>query len=365
MELKISRPALAEALETAGSVVSTRPTLPILGNVLIDAGKKHLTLISTDLEVGIVMELDATVKKEGRLTVPAKKLLEVVRELPGDELSIETDSASRMLMKAGSVDIKLLGLAPDEFPQLPDVKKEAEVKVACDILAKMIDRTLYAVSNDETRYVLNGAYVIWEKGEFRMVTTDGRRLSFIKTVLSGTGGKGEAIVPTKALQELRRLLGSRGGDAVITLGEGYARFQLGSATLTTRLIDGHFPDYEQVIPKAQDKKVVAETALFHAAARRSALIASDRSSSVRLDVKKGVVTFTASSHELGEAREDVPVNYDGEPLSVAYNAKFLMDVLKHIDAKETILELSTALAPGVLKPAGDDTYICVVMPIRL
>jgi len=120
-----------------------------------------------------------------------------------------------------------------------------------------------------------------------------------------------------------------------------------------------------VIPKAQDKKVVAETALFHAAARRSALIASDRSSSVRLDVKKGVVTFTASSHELGEAREDVPVNYDGEALSVAYNAKFLMDVLKHIDAKETILELSTALAPGVLKPAGDDTYICVVMPIRL
>jgi DNA polymerase-3 subunit beta len=242
---------------------------------------------------------------------------------------------------------------------------EAEVKVGCATLAKMIDRTLYAVSNDETRYVLNGAYLIWEKNELKMVTTDGRRLSFIRAPLANTGGKGEAVVPTKALQELVHLFGSSEGDVTIVLGEGYARFSAGSATLTTRLIDGRFPDYEQVIPKAQDKKVVIATDAFLAATRRASLIAADRSLSVRLDVRKGAVTFSAASHELGEVREEVPASYDGEGLSVAYNAKYLMDVLKHMDTKETLLELSTALAPGVLRPTGDDTYICVVMPIRI
>jgi DNA polymerase-3 subunit beta len=149
------------------------------------------------------------------------------------------------------------------------------------------------------------------------------------------------------------------------LGEGYAKFTVGGATLTTRLIDGRFPDYEQVIPKAQDKKVTVKTDAFLAATRRAALIAADRSSSVRLDVRKGFITFSAASHELGEAREEVPAEYDGESVSVAYNARYLTDVLKHIETKETLLELSTALAPGVLRPAGDETYVCVVMPIRL
>ena len=365
MELKIVRKELTAALETASSVVSTRPTLPILGNVLIDVRKKDAVLTATDLEVGIVLSVEAQVKREGKLTVPARKLLDVVRELPGDEVSLETDAASRMLLKAGAVEIKLLGLAPDEFPQLPEVKKEAEVKVACSTLAKMIDLTLYAVSNDETRYVLNGAYLVWEKSELKMVTTDGRRLSFIRAPLSGTGGKGEAVVPTKALQELVHLFGAAEGDVTIVLGEGYAKFSVGSATLTTRLIDGRFPDYEQVIPKAQDKKVTIATDAFLAATRRAALIAADRSSSVRLDVKKGGIVFSAASHELGEVREEVPVAYDGESLSVAYNARYLMDVLKHMETKETLLELSTALAPGVLKPAGDETYVCVVMPIRI
>lgn len=365
MELTVARKDFVAALETVGSVVSSRPTLPILGNVLVDVRKKDMILTATDLEVGIVLRVDAKVKREGRLTVPAKKLLDVARELPGDEVSAEADAASRLHLKAGSAEIKLLGLAPDEFPQLPEVKKEAEVKIPCAALARMIELTLYAVSTDETRYVLNGAYLLWEKGELKMVTTDGRRLSFIRAPLSGATGKGEAIVPTKALQELQRLFAGREDEVTATLGEGYARFSAGDATLTTRLIDGNFPDYEQVIPKAQDKHVKVETDAFLSAVRRAALIASDRSSSVRLDVKKGLLTFSAASHELGETREDVPAAYDGEPLSVAYNAKFLLDVLKHIGSKETRLELSTALAPGVLKPLGDDTYTCVVMPIRL
>lgn len=365
MELKIGRKELTAALETASSVVSTRPTLPILGNVLIDVRKKDAVFTATDLEVGIVLSVPGEVKHEGKITVPARKLLDIVRELPGDEVRLETDSASRMLLKAGAVEIKLLGLAPDEFPQLPDVKKEAEVKVSAATLAKMIDRALYAVSNDETRYVLNGAYLVWEKNELKMVTTDGRRLSFVRAPLAGTGGKGEAVVPTKALQELVHLFGSAEGEVTIVLGEGYAKFSVGGATLTTRLIDGRFPDYEQVIPKNQDKKITVETGLFLAATKRAALIAADRSLSVRLDVRKGGITFSAASHELGEAREDVPAAYDGEGVSVAYNAKYLMDVLKHMDTKETLLELSTSLAPGVLRPSGDDSYVCVVMPIRI
>lgn len=365
MELKVARKSLLESLDTLSSVVSSRPTLPILGNALVDVRKKEAVLTATDLEVGIVLRVEAQVRGEGRLTVPAKKLLDVVREMPGDEIHAESDSAARLLLRSGSAEIKLLGLPPDEFPQLPEVKKEAEVKVGSQVLARMVRKTLYSVSSDETRYVLNGAYLVWEKGELKMVTTDGRRLAYIRQALEGTGGKGEAIIPTKALQELTKLIGQREEDVSIVLGEGYARFSVGTATLTTRLIDGNFPDYEQVIPRSQDKKVVVEADAFLSAVKRASLIAADRSSSVRIDVKKGSLTLSAASHELGEAREEVPAKFDGEGLSVAYNARFLMDGLKNMDTKEVVLELSTALAPGVIRPVDDDTYLCVVMPIRL
>ena len=345
MELKVARKSLLESLDTLSSVVSSRPTLPILGNALVDVRKKEAVLTATDLEVGIVLRVEAQVRGEGRLTVPAKKLLDVVREMPGDEIHAESDSAARLLLRSGSAEIKLLGLPPDEFPQLPEVKKEAEVKVGSQVLARMVRKTLYSVSSDETRYVLNGAYLVWEKGELKMVTTDGRRLAYIRQALEGTGGKGEAIIPTKALQELTKLIGQREEDVSIVLGEGYARFSVGTATLTTRLIDGNFPDYEQVIPRSQDKKVVVEADAFLSAVKRASLIAADRSSSVRIDVKKGSLTLSAASHELGEAREEVPAKFDGEGLSVAYNARFLMDGLKNMDTKEVVLELSTAVAP--------------------
>jgi DNA polymerase-3 subunit beta len=366
MELTVERAKLVHALETASSVVSSRPTLPILGNVMMDVRRKDIVLTATDLEVGIVLRVDADQQKgEGKITVPARKLLDVVKEMPGDKVEIALDNGTRLTLRSGSAEIKLLGLAPDEFPQLPEVKKEAETKVPAAVLDRMIRKTLHGVSSDESRYVLNGAYVVWEKNELKMVTTDGRRLAYIRQPLAGTGGKGEAVVPTKALAELLRLLAAGDAEVSITLGEGYAKFSIGSALLTTRLIDGNFPDYEQVIPKAQDKKIVLDAEALHAAVRRCALIAVDRASSVRLDLKKGGVVLSAASHELGEAREEVPVAYDGEGLSVAYNARFLIDVLKNVDTKEVVLELSTALAPGILRPQGDDTYLCVVMPIRL
>lgn len=365
MELKISKKEFVGALETISSVVSSRPTLPILGNVMVDVKKNEMVLTATDLEVGIVLKLAAQVKGEGRLTIPAKKLLDIVREMPGEEIEVESDTASRMLLRAGTAEIKLLGLPPDEFPQLPEVKKEAGISVGSQDLTRMIRKTLYSVSMDETRYVLNGAYLLWEKGEIKMVTTDGRRLAYIRQPLEGIGGKGEAIVPTKALQEITKLIGHQEEQVAVVLGEGYAKFSVGSATLTTRLIDGKFPDYDQVIPKAQDKKVIVETEIFLAAAKRASLIAADRSSSVRIDVKKGALTLSAASHELGEAREEIPAKYDGEGLSVAYSARFLMDGLKNMDAPEVTLELSTALAPGVIRPVGDENYLCVVMPIRL
>ena len=365
MEMKISRSEFVSALETVSGVVSTRPTLPILGNLLMDVRKKEIVISATDLEVGVVLTIAGQAKGEGKITVPAKKILDVMKEMPGDDVEMESDMAARLLIRAGEVEVKLLGLPPDEFPQLPEVKREAEVRVECSELAQMIRKTIYAVSSDETRYVLNGAYMVWEKNELKLVTTDGRRLAFISRKLKGTGGKGEAIVPTKALQELSKLLAGKEGDVVVTLGDGYAKFEAGPTVLTTRLIDGSFPDYEQVIPRNQDKRLNLETDAFLAAARRSALIAADRSSSVRLDIKKGMLALSAASHELGEVRENMAIKYEGEPVSVAYNARFLMDVLKNMESKEVHLELSTALAPGVLKPAGDESYICVVMPIRI
>jgi len=365
VELKVAQKDFLKALETIGSVVSARPTLPILGNVLIEVRKGEAVLTATDLEVRIELKVKASVKREGKLTVPAKKLLEIVREMPSEELQIEFDSAARMLLSAAKCEFKMLGLPVDEFPQCPEVKRVAEIKVGAKVLVEMIRKTLYSVSGDETRYVLNGALLEWEKGELRMITTDGRRLAFMKRPLGAAGGKGEAIVPTKALQELVVLLAEAEGDVAVLVGEGYARFSTAQVDLVTRLIDGTFPDYDQVIPKGQDKKMVVETAVFLAAARRVSLMATDRSNQARFDLKEGMLNLSSASHEVGEVKEDIPVKYSGEALSVAYNAKFLIDVLKNTDAKEVQLELSTALAPGLFRPVGDDNYLCVVMPIRL
>ncbi len=365
MELSVARKDFLAALETVSSVVSARPTLPILGNVMMDIGKKGAVLTATDLEVRIELRMNAAVKRDGKLTVPAKKLLDVVREMPEEELRIEFDSAARMLVKAAKCEFKILGLPPDEFPQSPEVKRVAEIKVGGGVLTEMIRKTIYAVSTDETRYVLNGALLEWEKGELRMVTTDGKRLAFIRRPLQSAGGKGEAIVPTKALQELSGLLASREGEVAIMVGEGYARFTCGDMDLTTRLIDGNFPDYDQVIPKGHDKKFTLDTGVFLAAAKRASLMAVDRSNSARLDLSAGALRLSSASHELGEVQEELPVKYDGEAISVAYNAKFLIDVLRNCGAKEVSLELSTALAPGLFRPVGDDSYVCVVMPIRL
>lgn len=365
MELKIAQKDLLKALETVSGVVSVRPTLPILGNVMIEVRKKEAVLTATDLEVRMELRINAEVKREGKLTVPAKKLLDVVREMPAEDLQVEFDSAARMLLRGGKVEFKILGLPPDEFPQSPEVKRVAELKVGSATLLQMIRKTIYAVSTDETRYVLNGALLAWEKGELRMITTDGKRLAFIRRKLEAAGGKGEAIVPTKALQELLVLLAGMEGDVAMMIGEGYARFSAGGMDLVTRLIDGNFPDYDQVIPKGQDKKLVADTGTFLAAAKRASLMAVDRSNSARLDLKSGTLKISSASHELGEVQEDFPVKYEGEALAVAYNAKFLIDVLKNVETKEVALELSTALAPGLFRPLDDNDYICVVMPIRL
>jgi DNA polymerase III subunit beta len=240
VELKVAQNEFLKALETVGSVVSVRPTLPILGNVMIEVRKGEAVLTATDLEVRIELKVKASVKREGKLTVPAKKLLEIIREMPVEEIQVEFDSAARMLLKAGKCEFKMLGLPPDEFPQCPEVKRVAEIKVGAKVLVEMIKKTIYSVSADETRYVLNGALLEWEKGELRMITTDGRRLAFMKRPMGAAGGKGEAIVPTKALQELAVLLSATEGDVAVMVGEGYARFSTGEMDLVTRLIDGTF-----------------------------------------------------------------------------------------------------------------------------
>ena len=370
MEFRITKSELLKGLSRIQAIVEKRNTMPILANTLIEAEGEKVFISATDLDVGIRGSYDASVAKKGSVTVSAKKLYEVVREFPEEPITVTRRDNNWVELACARIVFKLVGLAADEFPALPKADEKNLVRVEAATLLSMIDKTLYAVSTDEARYNLNGVYLETDadEGNLRMVSTDGHRLALIERHLDGADvsrfDRG-VIVPRKGIHELKRLLEEDDEPVEIGFRKNTGVIRKKDVLLVVRLIDGEFPDYKQVIPKETKRTLVVAREALLASLRRISILATERSRAVRLEIDSKRLELSSSNPDLGEAREELEVDYDGEPLAVGFNARYLLDALSVLEAKEVRLGLNDELSPGTLRPAADDNTVAVVMPMRI
>ncbi|MGA2029634.1 MAG: DNA polymerase III subunit beta [Verrucomicrobiota bacterium] len=368
MNLTIAKDKIISGLQTVQNVVSTRTTLPILSNVLIRAENGSVEFTATDLDVTVACSVEAKVKKGGATTIPVKKLFGIVRELNSGEIDIEVDEKNICSVRCGSSFYKIHGLSAEEFPPLSKFKDDKKVKLPQEIIKMMLKKTSFAISTDESRYVLNGIFISLKDNKLTMVATDGRRLALVdEEVDIAEKNHGEFIVPAKAVNELNRLLQEK-GDVEIKFGENQASFALKdekefSILVVTKLIEGNYPNYRQVIPSEVKERVPLVREEFLHALRRAEIMTSEKANSVKLTFGKNNLAITANAPEVGEARESLAVNYKGKEIAVAFNPKYLIDPLNALAEDEVFFELTDELSPGVLKINGPFLY--VVMPMRL
>ena len=368
MNLTITKEQILEGLQAVQNVVGARTTLPILSNVLMSVEGEKMEFTATDLDVTVACSVEAKVKKGGAATVPVKKLFGIVRELNGSEIDIEVDEKNICSIRCGSSFYKIHGLAAEEFPPLPKFKDDKKVTLPQETLKAMLRKTSFAISADESRYVFNGIYISLKDHKMTVVATDGRRLALVdEEVDIAEKSEGEFIIPAKAVNELNRLLQDK-GEIVIKLGENQASFALKdekgfSVLVVTKLIEGNYPNYRQVIPSEVKERVPLGREEFLHALRRAEIMTSEKANSVKLAFAKNNLAITANSPEVGEARESLAVNYKGKDVAIAFNPKYLIDPLNALTEDEVFFELTDELSPGVLKINGPFLY--VVMPMRL
>jgi DNA polymerase III subunit beta len=364
MEVVIDRDAFLRGLQMVQNIVEPRQTLPILANVLLETDTETVRVTATDLEVGARVAIPAKVATKGAITVSARKLGEIVKELPAVAVALKvTDNASVSLRCAGAT-YKLVGLSPDDFPPVVPALPAAWVGLDAKTLRELLAQTSFAISHDETRYALNGILFVLQGKDVQMVATDGHRLAMSKRSLGrGIGGM-TGIVPRKAVIEIMRVLGA-GEDVQIAITENQFVLQMPNFVMTARLIEGQFPNYEAVIPKAHPGRLVVSRTAFAAALRRMAVMAEERNKPVKLALAPAALRLSASSQDLGEAEEALDVEYSGEELVIGFNARYLLDAIAAVEGDQIVLELKDALSPGVIKTVEDEGYCCVIMPMRV
>lgn len=377
MKIKCMKQDILDGLQAVQSIVGGKTPLPILSNVLLEAEGKELVLTTTDLEVGMRRRVPAKVERKGVITLPAKRLLSILRELPVSEVTLEATDGKEVEIRYDASYFKVFGLPKDDFPKLPEFDKTSSLKIARAPFAELVRKTHYAVSHDESRYVLNGLYLVLSKGKATGVATDGRRLALCEIPADVPEGADRGvIIPTKAVLELGRILerkrteegekkGEKKGDdeVEVFLGDTQAAFSTGDCTLVTRLVEGHFPNYQQVVPQKSAHKLLLGREELLAAARRVSLLTSDQANSIKVALKKNRLILSTNTPEVGEAREELTIAYAGDEFAIAFNPQYLVDVLKNLDEQEVSFELTDALNPGVIR--SGKSFLYVIMPIRL
>lgn len=368
MEFKATKGDLLAALYWTQSIVERRNTMPILANVLIECQRSDIHVTATDLEVGVRAELDGDVVREGTITVNAKKLYEIIREVPTEQVQVRRLENDRVEIKSGRSVFKIVGIEAREFPQFPDFSPGQLLTVPAGALREMIERTLFAVSTDETRYSLNGVYLVeGDGGKVRMVATDGHRLAFEEKSLGVLGLSKGVILPRKGLGELKKLMES-GDEEVVAIGfrESLSLVSKGRTELFMRLVDGEFPDYTKVIPTGNPSTARVNHSQLLQALRRVSILSNERYKGVKLEFSRDKVAISTSNPDLGEAVEEIEADYNGKSMSVGFNARYLIDVLAVLGGEsEIVIELKDELSPSVIRKAGDDSYLYVLMPMRL
>jgi DNA polymerase-3 subunit beta len=367
MKFTITRERLQEGLLAVANAVPSKTTLPVLSNILVEAVKDGIRLSGTDLDIAVSTVVPAEVDAEGAVTLPARKLVEIVRELPSAAIRIAAAGEQRVTLECARSRFKLLGIPRDEFPTFPAVKFEGGWTIASGDLQKLIGHVAFAASTEESRPILNG--VLWElrKDQMRMVATNGHRLARMDVAVSAGAESGDFIVPPKALDQIRRLFGAA-DEIEIARSENHLGFRCGQTYVYTRLIEGPYPNYEQVIPRDNDRVAVLDKQAFTSTLRRVGVVASDQTHRVRLAFGGGTVKFTVSTPDLGDAHDEMAASYDGEPLEIGFNANYLLEILKYIPTDEVRVTMKAPERAATLEPAGWDdpaSYLCLVMPLRL
>lgn len=363
MKFTVTREALTEGLQRVQAVVNPRTTLPILSNVLLKTEGQQLWLTTTDLEVSVRTSIDAKVEEEGASTQPARKLFSIVRELPNQEVVIEIDEGNAASLRCGASFFKLVGLSSEDFPPLPEFAEGHTYTLDQKNFREMLQKTCYAASTDETRYVLNGVLLSFKEQKLTIVATDGRRLALIEQETEfAVEGEADMILPSKTVNELIKTLGDE-GEVAIRATDTQASFEFDGMLVVSKLIEGTYPNFRQVIPASCEERVAIERESMFTAVRRVALMTVDQTNSIKLTFSKNQLEVAAVTPEVGEARETLPIKYGGQDVSIAFNPEFLMSPLRTLGTDEVFVELSDELSPAVFK--ASEPFLYVLMPMRL
>ncbi|MCW5550284.1 MAG: DNA polymerase III subunit beta [Opitutaceae bacterium] len=373
MKFKINRDHFANGLAQVLNVVGSKATMPILSNVLIEAEKDQISLTTTNLDLGIRCKIKAEVKETGAVTLPVKRLATIVRELPNVDVSVDASPNHQVKLASGGSNFRIMGIGKDEFPPLPEFGDEKSYTLEQAELTAMLKSVAYAQSSDETRYILNGVYFNFKDAKLSLVATDGRRLALIaKEMDVPAGSAGAIILPAKTVNELLRLL-DKGEKLKINFNDRRAAFQIAtdkdgsglvdSVYLYSKVVEGNYPNYQQVVPRETHQRIKLERELFLQCVHRAALVCSEKSNSVKIKLSSNLLEITAQSPDFGEAHESMAIGYSGPDLQVAFNPGFLMDPLRALTKDEVFFELKDEVSPGVFKTL--ENFICVIMPVRL
>jgi DNA polymerase III subunit beta len=372
MELVVRKADLLRELQLFQGIVERKNTIPILANVLIETDGDQMKLLATDLEVGLRSRCQASVSKKGSLTLPAKKLYEIIKALPETDVRIEEDK-SGVKVAADRFDSRMQTLPREDFPTLPDGTGSYTATLPRDVLKHMVAKTQFAITGEDTRYFLNGALFIQRPDSMSLVSTDGHRLALITVPRDKASSRAKSndeervILPRKTLLELGRLLSEGDGDIQYERGENHLFFEVGGRLLISRMIDGQFPAFERVIPKGNDKRVEFDRDRLTSAVKRVALLSNERSRAVKFQIDKGKVEIASSSPEFGEAKEILMVDYTAAPVTICFNAQYVLDFLGAVESDSIGLEFKDEMSQAVMKPIGAEgyDYTYVIMPMRV
>jgi DNA polymerase-3 subunit beta len=367
MELVVRKNELLRELQLFQGIVERKNTIPILANVLIEAKGDEVRMLATDLEVALRSRCHASVAKGGSLTLPAKKLYEIVKALPETDVRIEEDKKG-VKVAADRFDSRMQTLPREDFPTLPDASGKTRATLPRNALKQMVEKTQFAITGEDTRYFLNGAKFVLRPDTLTLVATDGHRLALVEVAHKvGINEEIGVILPKKTLLELGKLLAEDEGDVLFEAGENHLFFDVGGRMLISRMIDGQFPAYERVIPKNNDKEIDFEKERLTSAVKRVALLSNERSRAVKFEISKGKVEVTSSSSEFGEASEEIAVDYSGAPLAISFNAQYVLDFLSAVETDSVQLSLKDEVSQAVMRPIGAQgySYTYVIMPMRI
>jgi len=373
MKFKINRDHFSNGLAQVLNVVGSKATMPILSNVLIEADKDFILLTTTNLDLGIRCKIKAEVKEGGAVTLPVKRLASIVRDLPNVDVTLDASPNHQVKIASGGSNFRIMGIGKEEFPPLPEFAEEKSFNLEQAELTSMLKSVSYAQSTDETRYILNGVYFSFKEGKLTLVATDGRRLALTnKEIEVPATSAGSIILPAKTVAELVRML-DKGEKVKISFSERRAAFQINtdkdssglvdSIYLYSKVVEGNYPNYNQVIPKETHQRIKLERELFLQCVHRAALVCSEKSNSVKVKLSSNLLEITAQSPDFGDAHESMAIAYSGPELQVAFNPQFIMDPLRALSKDEVFFEVKDEVSPGVFKTL--ESFICVIMPVRL